>query len=181
MDREIQIFVKGVRVMGSIRHLSSRDICVEILEPYQGVSTGRHIPYFAAPHVSFTGEYGMKRAKQLLKQIYKICVEAELHAPKLAKVVEQWDLLKAKTREVSEQNRLQKIELRKQFRAGKIAQTHYQNALRSMEIELTDYHIKTSALFREKVQPFFTEIISIGTDEMVMKLIKDRVGGRINP
>jgi len=70
--QEISIKVDGVEARGSIFHRSEADIGIRILWPYQGFSTGLHIPYFSRPYHSFLTEYGVRTAENLLKYLFEL-------------------------------------------------------------------------------------------------------------
>ena len=70
--QELSIKVDGVEARGSIFHRSEADIGIRILSPYQGFSTGLHIPYFSRPYHSFLTEYGDRTAENLLKYLFEL-------------------------------------------------------------------------------------------------------------
>ena len=73
MHTKIKVTIKGQEVAGEITHRSASDINVKITQPYQNVSRGLHIPYFARPYKSFDSELGDEIAKDLLESIYHLC------------------------------------------------------------------------------------------------------------
>lgn len=72
-DNFLELDIDGIDVCGIITYRSASDIDIEITKPYQGISNGRHIPYFARQTNSFLTEYGDKRAPDLLVETYDIC------------------------------------------------------------------------------------------------------------
>ena len=63
MDIKIKITINGQEVEGQVTHRCASDITVKITKPYQNVSRGLHIPYFARPCTSFDSDFGDKTAK----------------------------------------------------------------------------------------------------------------------
>ena len=176
MGTEIELKVNGILVVGKICHRTSRDIVVEITEPFQGISKGLHIPYFGAKYRSYDGTHGSETAKNLLKQIYTICCETRNSAPKLVELLELWDILKNEYQDRTISNRELKRNMRKDFKGGIISQTQYQSSLRAMDRELTSCHIRLSGLFRERIQPFFTDVIPVCSRQMVIDFAKKNMG-----
>ena len=173
METKISISVNGISVVGEICHRSSRDIVVEIIEPYQGMSKGLHIPCFGAKYSNYDGDHGIKTAQHLLKQMYTICFEAEKNAHQLIGYVNQWLTLKNEYQVKEISNKESKRVLRKEFKSGIITQTQYQNTLRAIDKEETNYYICLGELFHEKIQPYFSEIIPICSRESTVNFIKN--------
>jgi hypothetical protein len=67
----INVMHNGVRVKGVVTQRTHSDINVEITHPYSGLTTGRHIPYWCCPYISFLGDYGDKRTRELLIELYE--------------------------------------------------------------------------------------------------------------
>ena len=72
-NKTVKIIIDNVEVEGRVTQRSEADINIEIIKPYKNISTGLHIPYFARSVHSFTGEYGDKTEKKLLKDLYEMC------------------------------------------------------------------------------------------------------------
>ena len=72
MSENITIVVDGTNVKGEIVQRSGSDIEVRITSPYQGISRGMHIPYFARvnPARDYRGPYGDETAVGLLKDLF---------------------------------------------------------------------------------------------------------------
>jgi hypothetical protein len=81
-DVPFEISVDGVTLKGRILWLYPNDIEVEILEPFNGLRTGVHVPYFAmypvnrlattvAGHTTALTTRGRERAEQLLRDLYQ--------------------------------------------------------------------------------------------------------------
>ena len=71
-DQKVSIRVDIVDVLGEITFRSEADIVIKIIEPYQGLANGCHIPYFSRPIHSFLTDYGDKMAENLLKYLYEL-------------------------------------------------------------------------------------------------------------
>jgi len=87
----------GDMVKGEIIYLSKPDISVEITRPYTGVSSGRHILLMAMGYIDKDSydshafaykdengllkitKHGLKRAEEILLEIYEACKKVELN------------------------------------------------------------------------------------------------------
>ncbi|MGI6549531.1 MAG: hypothetical protein ACOX4Q_05725 [Syntrophomonadales bacterium] len=74
----------GGAITGRITYLRPNQINVEITSPYQGITSGRHIPYFSmrpgrkrfeemTEKGAMITDYGIERAKEILQEIYDAC------------------------------------------------------------------------------------------------------------
>ena len=72
MSESISMVVDGMNVEGEIVHRSGSDLEVRITSPYQGISRGMHIPYFARadPARDYRGPHGDGTALGLLKSLF---------------------------------------------------------------------------------------------------------------
>jgi len=80
---------KGVHIDGKIIFRTGSDIDIKILQPYQNLTTGSHIPYFARPYGSFLGEYGDRSAKEMLTELYELGLYLDKNFESLVKLVKQ--------------------------------------------------------------------------------------------
>lgn len=64
----LEFRLDGRTVVGRIIHRSSRDLCVQMVEP-PTIKAWRHIAYFAAQHMSYLGERGDTSALHLMAQL----------------------------------------------------------------------------------------------------------------
>lgn len=173
MDNRISIVINNVVVIGEITHRSRRDIVVEILEPYWGISNCKHIPCFASSLKDYTGEYGVAVAKQLLNQVYTISKEAEELAPKLKALLKKMEELKANNHKIAEENGKHKRLLKIKFKLGEINQTQYQSTLRDMNKTLADSNIKLTEYLDNNILTHFSSTIPFSLRNEVIDLIKD--------
>ena len=67
--QEICIFVDRKKITGVITFRCESDISVRITSPYDGLTGGLHIPYFARAYSSFRGKHGDETALDLLKKL----------------------------------------------------------------------------------------------------------------
>jgi hypothetical protein len=68
----VKIAVNKVEVKGKITYRSAILIDIEIIEPFQNISKGLHIPYFSRAFHSFEDDYGDQTAEKLLRELYDI-------------------------------------------------------------------------------------------------------------
>ena len=88
MDERLQIMVGQEMVEGRFVFLFFNDMQVEITSPFQGVSEGRHIPYFGLPFGRYEQngtltQKGQETAHDLLREIYDACLFCEANADEL--------------------------------------------------------------------------------------------------
>src|SRR5690554_2334918 len=85
----ITIQVDGRTVEGEITSLEPANVWIEITSPYSRLQTARHVPVLARMHVSFTNKdgqinaYGIKRAEELLEELYRFLVNFDENRPVL--------------------------------------------------------------------------------------------------
>jgi hypothetical protein len=81
----IVLQVDGVTITGTLKR-TAHDIAVEITSPYRNLKSGLHIPYFASSKFSFTGEYGIERANELIHGLYELGSSIEAQMPVLRRM-----------------------------------------------------------------------------------------------
>jgi hypothetical protein len=69
MNQEVKVVVNGKTISGQIIFRCESDISVRITRPYNGLTGGLHIPYFARDNSSFMGKHGDETALDLLKEL----------------------------------------------------------------------------------------------------------------
>lgn len=149
----VQVVVEQVAVSGKISVLQPNNIVVEIAYPYDGVSGGLHIPYFAMECREkwyTTGDglspAGQKTAERLLRDVYLHCLYFEAN------------------REVIRHHyRLYRQGVLALEAAGMTSEERFASAHRSMrqrlhahELSLSEYE-KTLAALRKKVKAYEAE------------------------
>lgn len=70
MSNMIQVQVGDVMVLGEIAHRSAASLEIKIVSPYKNIGNGAYIFVMARNFMSFEGEYGDRRAEELLKEIF---------------------------------------------------------------------------------------------------------------
>ena len=91
-----EIITLNNSISGRITYLHRNQINVEIINPYKGIESGIHIPYFSMGegrnHFAEWGEskleiteYGLKRAREILQEIYDACNYIENNIDSLQK------------------------------------------------------------------------------------------------
>jgi len=68
----VKLVVDGIEVGGIVLQKSESDFEIAITKPYQNLTTGSHIPYFARDVLSFKGEYGDDSIKATLRYLYEL-------------------------------------------------------------------------------------------------------------
>ncbi len=72
-DHNITIIANDIEIIGVIKYHTSSDYTVEITQPFQNLSGGTHIPYFARAYTpDLTGEYGNHRMALELYGLYRL-------------------------------------------------------------------------------------------------------------
>jgi len=72
----LTIELDGIKVEGLITSRNEIEIHVEITSPFKGHSTSRHISTLASPFISFMGDYGDRKAREMLAELYRECKRA---------------------------------------------------------------------------------------------------------
>lgn len=104
IDPHLEITVDGVKVEGRIIYLSGTDISVEITQPFSGISSGWHIPWFQAGYpqhlfcLKTITEKGKERARSTLSDIYRACRIFSLHADEIKVKYDEIKLLDPRRR-----------------------------------------------------------------------------------
>lgn len=173
MDNRISIISNKIVVIGEIIHQSNRDIVVEIVEPYSGITNFRHISCIAKPSKNYSGDYGIVTAKYLLNQMYKLCKEAEEHASQLKVVLKKWEELNSQINKVTLVNREHRKIVRKKFKCGVINQSQYQQALKELNNISINYNSILTEFFDTNIQPYFSSIIPFSLKKPMIDFIED--------
>lgn len=172
MDNLVEIFIGEVPVIGVITHRTNRDVAVEIIEPYLGISNCMHTPCFTTPVKDYTCVDGIETAKYLLNQIYTIQRESEKQSPQLTSIIKKWEEFNSEIHRITQEKKEQKRTLRRKFKLGEINQTHYQNTLNDMNKILVDCNVKLTVFFDDNIQPYFSSTIPFSLRDEVINFIK---------
>lgn len=178
MCESVSIEVDGTQVEGAILHRSRADIVVRIVSPYQGVTTGLHIPYFglANPANDFRGPHGDRTAVRLLDDLYRICAHVEnnkevlkTQAAEMDRAIENLDcdrfLPESAFREI-------RRELRSQLRGGHIDSNSYQRRLSQAKKRLREREREIWRLEEDFFKVNFPMIVPVGTRDEVLAILR---------
>jgi hypothetical protein len=172
----IYVSVRDLAVEGHATG-SSHDLNVEIRKPYQNLSLGLHIPYFAMRVNSFFGPYGYKRSEHLLEQLYQIAEYVNRKQDMLQAQLAQLRLKIAsatKGRLTIEDFRKQRLELRKQLREGAIDNVEYQRGIGSMRKEVESWETHIWKLEEQFWEGYFQTVISMSCRESIIDVLDGR-------
>jgi len=128
LSRTIQTTVNHVEVEGHCA-ASLHNIKTTITKPFKHISQSWHIPYFAQGQMSYHGQYGELRAKQILEDLYYIAKFVDLKRDMLkAKLDENRQQIERASvgRLTMDEFRKKRLELREKLRVGQIGSTEYQ-------------------------------------------------------
>ncbi len=154
MGEIITIRKQNIEIEGEITTRTKGDIEVCLRSPYGAyrLSRGLHNPYFARKFVDFTGEEGLKRARQLLEGLYDLGSFIEQHWERLREMYREWQTqiepLQTDERYLTEEAfRENKRKLKQQYKQNKIGQTAYQDALKAMEDQYDAYRFEQDKMW----------------------------------
>lgn len=170
---KIRAIVGDTVVEGEITHRSESDISVAIVKPYQNLSTGSHIAYFARHAISFAGEYGDEQAVRMLTDLFNAGrhIESQMARLKvnLAKTREQINQLH---REYGSDGFDQaKKELRRSLRAGTISNVTYQRRLVALRKKANELDYKVRLATEDFFKSNFPKNCSHGRNEEIFDII----------
>ncbi len=178
MSEKIEFSYNGVRVRGDIYRQSERDISVEITDPYQKLTNGLHIPYFAffgdQSRKTFADDnHREKTGRGLLKQLYDIGRSIEANDVELREEYEKYKQDRQRLRLLIVLNKLIQRRLRKQFKKGELSQKEYQSKLKESRDEVKHLRFRVSKLFEVYFDDFFDVTVGVGTRDDVVRKIQD--------
>jgi hypothetical protein len=178
MNTKVELTINGQEVEGEITHRSATDIDVEITQPYQGISTGLHIPYAARPFKSFETELGDTIAKDLLKEIYSICTFISTNLDSLTEeylqVKKRIKYLEAKS--VSEWVfKSKRFQLRKLLRSGQIDNIEYQKRLTPLTKEYRKLRLKIYPIWSRFIEENFPMVVTAGIRNDVLRFLEKNI------
>ncbi len=178
MDNKIKITINGQEVEGEITYRCASDITVKITKPYQDVSRGLHIPYFARPYASFDSDFGNKTAKDLLECIYHLCIfifeNLDALTEEYLQIKKQIRYLEAKS--ISELTfKSKRLHFRKLLRSGNIDNKEYQKQLTPIRKEYEKFELKKSLIWRRFFEEQFPMVVPIGTKNEVLKILEKSI------
>jgi len=178
MSESIAIDVDGIRVEGAILHRSRADIAVRIVSPYQGITTGLHIPGFglANPDNDFRGQHGGRAAAGLLDSLYRLCQHIEENREQLRARVAKMDtsIESLEPDRFMPDNVFREIrgDLRRQLRAGRIDNKVYQQRLVQARKKMQARHGEIWRLEEDFFKANFPMIVPVGTRDEVLAVLR---------
>jgi len=166
----ITITVEGIVVSGRITLRNKRNIAVEIISPYEGISESSGCIHLLGLQVhNFLGKTGDEKAATLLLDIYRFCAFVDGHKDTLLAALADYKYKKAyikyfsteaKERDQQKVAALQELQaIRKDLKAGKIDSIEYQRRIRplskAMKLLTEEPEIDLDAIFDECFNSFW--------------------------
>lgn len=173
---KIKILVDEVAVEGQIIHRSAADIIIKITNPFENLTTGRHIPNFGRPYSSFEGEYGDERAKDLLKDLYDIALYIDTN---MARIRENLDHAKNSIRNIPDKFEREEFyakrkELRQLLRKKELDNVAYQKELTIWRKKNEEYELKVYRIMNAFFDDNFPMTIPYRMDAEVLDILEDK-------
>jgi hypothetical protein len=174
MNQSIHIQVGGVQVRGEITHRSEIAIDVKIVEPYQGISTGRNYPLLGAkPPVNYLDKYGDDAAREMLEQLYFTCLTIHKNKADFKKELEKYDTSRSDVVSKTEPFREKKRILKAEFKRSRIGQKEYQSDIKILNKQISALTPGMYDLFKEHFSRHFDGIEYAGRVDKVLAYIRD--------
>lgn len=170
----IEIKIEDTTVKGIITHRSSCGFLVKIIEPYQNISCGSHIPYFAREHITFDGEYGDERIIETLGFLYSIGKYLDKEMDNLkTKFVQMNDKIQELTAIMitDEKFKIKREELRKRLKAKEMNNIEYQKKLTPIRKDRETLELKIWELQDKYFEDNYPMTIPVGTREELLDII----------
>ena len=174
----VKIFVGDIEVEGKIINRTKWDIAIEIIKPFQNLSSGSHIPTFGRrPGHSFEGKYGDESIAGILEGLYILgkYLDDNLEDLKEKVIVYNTDLDKILTEMLSEEKfNKKKCELKKKLKNGNIDNLDYQRSLAPLRKETKkcdmELFLKKESFFEDN----FPMIVPCGTKDEFLDIINGK-------
>lgn len=174
MNDIVKMSIDGVEVEGLISFRTDYCFNVQITKPFQNISGGCDISYFARGHRTYKGEYGKQRILEELKELY---ILGKFLFKNKKKLQEKTGQLNINISQLSagmiddKQYKIHRIALRKRLRSGEIYNKKYQKLLipirkESEQLEQNIWQL-TDTFFEEN----FPMIVPIGMRDEVLAII----------
>ena len=184
----ITITVEGIVVSGRITLRKKRNIAVEIISPYEGISESSGCIHLLGLQVhNFLGKTGDEKAATLLLDIYRFCAFVDGHKDTLLAALADYKYKKAyikyfsteaKERDQQKVAALQELQaIRKDLKAGKIDSIEYQRRIRplskAMKLLTEEPEIDLDAIFDECFNSFWkTPVWKLNRETVIAYLEK---------
>ena len=184
----ITITVEGIVVSGRITLRNKRNIAVEIISPYEGISESSGCIHLLGLQVhNFLGKTGDEKAATLLLAIYRFCAFVDDHKDSLLAALADYKYKNAYIKyfspEANERDQrkvavLQELQaIRKDLKAGKIDSIEYQRRIRplskAMKLLTEEPEIDLDAIFDECFNSFWkTPVWKLNRETVIAYLEK---------
>jgi len=171
----VKMLIDNTEIEGIVSHCCSCDFTIKIIKPFQNISSGSHIPYFARGHMTFESEYGDKSILQTLQYLYILGKYLDKEMNNLKEKLNYFNDIIAKfSSEMinKDEYKIKRIELRKRLRDGKIKNTEYQKLLTPFRKESEQLELKIWEQMDSFFEENFSMVVPIDTREEVMDIIK---------
>jgi hypothetical protein len=181
MSESISINVEGVTVEGEVIHRSHRDIALGIVSPYQGLTTGRHIPAFAriSQEHDYCGPYGDETAAALLKELYQLGRFVEENKALLRSRVAEMDaaIERLDQERLLPENEFHEVrrDLRTQLCNGSLDSKVYQQCLVQARKKVKARQREIWHLEEDFFKTHFPMIVPVGTRDEVLTILRSPV------
>lgn len=172
----IHVLVGDQAVDGQVSG-NSRDLSVEIRKPYQNLSLGLHIPYFAMGVSSYFGPYGYERSKDLLEQLYRIAeyVERKQDILRVQLAQSRSEIATAtKGRLTMTSFRKARLKLRKQLKEGVIDNIEFQRRIGRMRREAEGWQTRAWELEEQFWDGHFQTVINMSIRDSIIDILDGR-------
>jgi len=171
MEKTVKINCKGLDVSGEIIFRTAADIVVMITEPYYGLKSGMHIPWWSRPISNFTSEHGYETAQWLLKNLYILGLAIETNAATLKKEYLDYVIAKNQLLPLKEKHKERKMYLRKEFKKSAFNQAYYQTERKKISVGIFEIDCEINKLFEKHFMRFFENHTCVSTIENVVDYI----------
>ncbi len=179
----VKIDIDGISIEGEITHRSGGDICVKITQPFVGLDTGRHIPYFSRPGNSYLGEYGDETAEQLLLSLFRLSNYTDAN---IEKMHEKYQAVKAQIEELSivdmtrEKFLKKRADLRQQVKDGLLSNNEYGNKLKVIRKKMSEFSYMIHKLNDDFIKENYPMTVSYGDSKQLIPIIEGKISLRSN-
>jgi uncharacterized membrane protein len=172
----VKLLINGIEVEGIVIR-TLYDFNIKIVKPYKNLSGGLHIPHFAREHMSFKGEYGDKRIRDLLKELYILGKYLEDEMEHLKEKINYIDDNCADSSlEMIDENtfKTKRITLKERLRSGEIDNKEYQKLLTQLRKKYKLWEQKNRELMDSFFEENFPMVVPVETRKEVINIIKGK-------
>jgi len=185
---QIDIMVEGMSVIGRITLRDRRNISVEIISPFSGISEQSGcIPLLGLQVHNFLGKAGDERAASLLCALYRFCRFVDEHKERLLEALHNYKYKVAYAKHFSPearelaQRRTTTLEnllaIRKELKEGRIDNIQYQRRIRPlnkvMKLLSKEKEIDLDAIFDECFNHFWNTPVWELSRETVLNYLEE--------